>query len=82
MKKYIAKSYIGGYNAGDEIPEGKALVWKQMYKVWPVEVVEVPEEVPKPRVVQEEVKKEETVEVPVQPKPVLELPKKVFGKKK
>jgi hypothetical protein len=60
-KKYIAKSYIGGYNVGDEIPESKALVWKQMYKVWPIEVVEVLDAIPVAK--QEEIIAQAAVEV-------------------
>ena len=37
---YIAKVDIGGYKKGDEVPDEKAIIWKDMYKESPVEKVD------------------------------------------
>jgi hypothetical protein len=58
MVKYIAKEVIGDYKVGDEVPEEKALVWKEMYAESPVE-----EELPVKEVLKKEIKKEVKVEV-------------------
>ena len=54
---YIAKTPIGDYKAGDEVPAEQAEVWAVMYKDSPVELVEGKEEkkAPAPK---EEVKEE------------------------
>ena len=36
---YKAKTDIGDYKAGDEVPEEKALIWAKMYVESPVELV-------------------------------------------
>ena len=52
--KFIAKTEIGGYKPGEEVPEEKALIWKEMYAESPVEEVSG----------KGEVSKEEKVEKP------------------
>lgn len=45
---YKAKIDIGGYKAGEEVPEDKAIVWAKMYVESPVEKVgaDAPADVP------------------------------------
>jgi hypothetical protein len=45
MVKYIAKINIGDYEKGSEVPESVALVWINMYKESPIEVVKSVEKV-------------------------------------
>jgi len=39
MKIYKAKTKIGDYEAGELVPEEKAIIWINMYKESPVEIV-------------------------------------------
>ena len=38
--KYYAKTDIGGYKAGEEVPAEKAMIWQNMYLESPVELSE------------------------------------------
>ena len=46
---YITKVDIGGFHAGDIVPDEKAKIWAQMYDVNPTYFVEGKKEAPNPQ---------------------------------
>jgi hypothetical protein len=47
MIKYIAKTEIGGYTIGSEVPEEKAIHWNWQYKYPPCEKITLQDDIPK-----------------------------------